>query len=95
MADLLGDQAAALRAAEDARRQFAVQRRIPWRARVDAVVGDIRYQSGQVSLDTLAAVRRAAATLDRLGLASYAVDEGAFYIRTATRLFKVGEAGSK
>ena len=74
LAALLGDQAAALRAAEEARRQFAVQRRTPWRARVDAVVGDIQYQSGQASLDTLAVVRRAAATLDRLGLASYAVD---------------------
>ena len=92
LADLLGDQAAALRAAEDARRQFAVQRRIPWRARVDAVVGDIRYQSGQVSLDTLAAVRRAAATLDRLGLASYAVDAHLTAGRVALALGRRGTA---
>lgn len=74
LAALVGDRAAALEAAREARRQFVAQRRAPWRARVDAIVGTIQQESGQASPDTLAAIRRAAANLDRLGLASDAVD---------------------
>jgi len=92
LAALAGDGEAALSAAGEARRQFDAQRRIPWRARVDAVVGDIRYRSGEVSVGTLTSVRRAAITLDRLGLASYAIDAHLTAGRIALALGRRGNA---
>ena len=74
LAALQDDLSAALRAADEARRQFAAQRRISWRARSDVIMGDIRLRSGDVSVQALAEVRRAAAVLSRLGMVADAID---------------------
>lgn len=74
LAALRGDDAAALQAAEQARENFARQRRTSWRVRADVIIGEVHYASDDSSPITLASVRRAAATLDRLGLPTYAID---------------------
>ncbi len=73
LAALLGLESAA-DTAERARRRFAAQRRISWRARADVVISDIAFAAGEATPTTLATVRRAAATLDRIGLMSHAID---------------------
>ena len=74
LATQLNDLPAALRAAEQARDRFTTQRRTDWRARADVITGDIRLRSGDVTPVTLATVRRAAATLGRLGMVADAID---------------------
>ncbi len=74
LAALQGDSAAATTAAAHARAQFARQRRIPWRARTDVIMGEVHYVAGSATQATLQQVRRAAVTLEQLGLPSYAVD---------------------
>jgi tetratricopeptide (TPR) repeat protein len=74
LAGLLGDHDAALEAAQSARERFTAQRRTSWRARADVVAADVRIRMGEVDAATLGQACRAAAVLDRLGLATDAVD---------------------
>lgn len=74
LAALRGDEGAALDAAGQARDSFARQRRTAWRVRTDVIIGELRYAAAQTSPAVLASVRRAAATLDRLALPTYAID---------------------
>jgi tetratricopeptide (TPR) repeat protein len=74
LAALRGDHAAALEAVAQARSSFALQRRAAWRARTDVVIGELQHASGGSSPEVLASVRRAAATLDRLALPTYAIE---------------------
>lgn len=74
LAALQGHSEIAVAAAERARTQFARQRRVPWRARTDVILSEVRFAARQATPATLARVRRAAATLERLGLPSYAID---------------------
>ncbi len=74
LAALLGDTEDATRAASRARELFDRQHRTPWRARTDVIIGEIAYTSGSATVRTLGMVRRAATTLERVRLPSYAVE---------------------
>lgn len=92
LAALQGDSLAATVAAELARAQFARQRRIPWRARTDVILGEVRFFARDATPATLARVRRAAATLERLGLPSHAIDAHLMAGRIALALGRTGSA---
>ena len=74
LAALRGDDGTAVAAGARARELFDEQRRLPWRARTDVVVGDVELRTGRITPQVLAVSRRAAALLDRMGLVSYAID---------------------
>jgi CHAT domain-containing protein/tetratricopeptide (TPR) repeat protein len=72
---LLGrDHEGAVAAAASAAQQFRRQRRTAWAARATAVEADARFRAGAPSAAHLAAARRAAATLEQLGISSNAVE---------------------
>jgi CHAT domain len=73
LAVLAGDGAAAVVAAEAAAASFARQRRTVWAARAATVLVDAQAEANVVTAATLTHIRRAAATLERLGVSSYAV----------------------
>jgi tetratricopeptide (TPR) repeat protein len=71
---LAGDHAGAAGAAAAAARQFRQQGRTAWAARATAIEVEARVRAGAVAVPDLVAARRAAATLDRLGMLSSGVD---------------------
>ena len=73
LALLTGDEQGAA-AAERAARSFRRQRRTAWAAMADILAVEIRGQGGEASAAELQVARRAAATLERLGIRSSAVD---------------------
>jgi hypothetical protein len=73
LAVLAGDSAAAVAAAEAAAAGFARQRRTMWAARAATVLVDAQAQSQVITPAALTRIRRAAATLERLRVSSYAV----------------------
>jgi tetratricopeptide (TPR) repeat protein len=84
---LLGrDHEGAVAAAASAAHQFHRQRRTAWAARATAVEADARVRAGAPSVAHLAAARRAAATLEQLGISSNAVEAHLTAGRTALAL---------
>ncbi len=86
LASLLDDHVAAMTAAQTARDRFTAQHRMSWRARADVIIADVHVRVGTADPATLAQVRRAAATLDRLGLVADAIDAHLTAGRTALLL---------
>jgi tetratricopeptide (TPR) repeat protein len=74
LALLSGDHPTAVAAAESASGSFRRQRRGAWAARATVVGVQALCRGGEVSAARLGAARRAAATLERLGIVSSAVD---------------------
>jgi tetratricopeptide (TPR) repeat protein len=73
LALLTGEEQGAA-AAERAARSFRRQRRTAWAAMADVVAVEVRRGNGEASAAQLQVARRAAATLERLGIRSGAVD---------------------
>lgn len=73
LALLAGDAVAAEAAARDAAESFGRQGRPAWRARAVLVEAEARLHAGTASAADLRAVRRAADTLERLGMSATAV----------------------
>jgi tetratricopeptide (TPR) repeat protein len=92
LALLSGDHPTAVAAAEAASRSFRRQRRGAWAARATVVGVQARARGGEVSKVQLDAARRAAATLERLGIVSSAVDAYLVAGRVALLLGSAGVA---
>jgi tetratricopeptide (TPR) repeat protein len=73
LALLTGDERGAA-AAERAARSFRRQRRTAWAAMADVLAVEVRGRGGEASAAQLRVARRAAATLERLGIRSGAVE---------------------
>jgi tetratricopeptide (TPR) repeat protein len=73
LAVLTGDERGAA-AAERAARSFRGQRRTAWAAMADVLAVEVHGRNGQASAAQLQVARRAAATLERLGIRSGAVE---------------------
>jgi CHAT domain-containing protein/tetratricopeptide (TPR) repeat protein len=86
LALLAADHRGAVAAALSAAGSFRQQRRASWAARADVLVVEARTRIGEASAADLAAARRAAATLERLGSSSYAVDANLAVGRVALAL---------
>jgi len=74
-------------AAERAARSFRRQRRTAWAAMADVLAVEVRGQGGEVSAAQLQVARRAAATLERLGIRSSAVEA---YVAAGRLAFGLG-----
>jgi len=74
-------------AAERAARSFRRQRRTAWAAMADVLAVEVRGQGGEVSVAQLQVARRAAATLERLGIRSSAVEA---YVAAGRLAFGLG-----
>jgi tetratricopeptide (TPR) repeat protein len=89
---LLTRDAQGAAAAERAARSFRRQRRTAWAAMADVVAVEIRGEGGEASAAQLRVARRAAATLERLGIRSSAVDAYVAAGRFAAGLGRRGPA---
>jgi tetratricopeptide (TPR) repeat protein len=92
LALLSGDHPTAVAAAEAASQSFRSQRRGAWAARATVVGVQARARGGEVAAAQLVAARRAAATLERLGIVSSAVDAYLVAGRVAVLLGRAGVA---
>ena len=91
---LTGDHAGAAAAAATAAERFRQQGRTAWAARATAIEAEARVRAGDVAAPHLVAARRAAATLDRLGMVSSGVDAHLGAGRAALALGRSGAAAS-
>lgn len=74
LALLTGEPAIAVEAATAAFRRFSLQRRAAWAARSATVLVEARTQLGILGVAELTQVKKAATTLEKLGLTTLAVD---------------------
>jgi tetratricopeptide (TPR) repeat protein len=91
LALLTGDEQGAADA-ERAARSFRRQRRTAWAAMADVLAVEVRARNGQVSVTQLRVARRAAVTLERLGIRSSAVEAYVAAGRLAVGLGRRGPA---
>jgi tetratricopeptide (TPR) repeat protein len=92
LAQLRDDPQAAVIAAETAAERLRRQGRASWAARARLVAVDARLQAGESPPDDLPAARRAAATLERAGMTSSAVEAYLSAGRVAAALGRTAEA---
>jgi tetratricopeptide (TPR) repeat protein len=92
LAQLRGDPHAAVTAGETAAERLRRQGRASWAARARLVAVDARLQAGESLPEDLPAARRAAATLERAGMTSSAVEAYLSAGRVAAVLGREAEA---
>jgi tetratricopeptide (TPR) repeat protein len=92
LAQLRGDPQAAVTAGETAAERLRRQGRASWAARARLVAVDARLQAGESLPEDLPAARRAAATLERAGMTSSAVEAYLSAGRVAAALGREAEA---